>query len=226
MRPEEEIAELRENDSLRNRFIQENEGFILSSASKAAGKFIDRSSDEFSTALIAFNEAIERYSPEKGGFNAFAKVVIKSRIIDEKRKIHMNTIPFSQLQSEDEDGNTSEFDPIGAKDAVTEQQLEMALLKEELEAYDISFFELPKFTPKSKKTKRETYKIVKYISENKALKKSLELTGNIPVSAVITGIGASRKLMERHRKYIIAAVVILCGDYPLAAGYIRKLEEV
>lgn len=226
MRAEEKIAGIRENDILRNEFIKENERFILSSASKAEGRFIDRSSDEFSTALIAFNEAIDRYSPDKGGFNAFAKVVIKSRIIDEKRKKHIAAVPFSQLQSEDGDGNTIEFEPIGAEDAVSESQLEMALLKEELLKYDISFFDLPRFTPKSKKTKTETYKVIEYISNNEDLRKSLEITGNIQVNAVIGGIGASRKLMERHRKYIITAVIIICGDYPLAAGYIRKPREV
>ena len=226
MRPEIRIAELRKNVSLRNEFIKEYTGFILSSASKAAGRYISREDDEYSTALIAFNEAIDRYEKDRGSFLSFAAVVIRSRIIDEARKRHMETVPFSELDSEDEDGQVQSFDPVGAPDVVSEAQLELALLKEKLLSYDISFFELPKFTPKSRKTKRETFKVIECISESEELRNSLAETGKIPVGAVIERVGASRKLMERHRKYIIAAVIILSGDYPTAAEYIKNAKGV
>ena len=35
----------------------------------------------------------------------------------------------------------------------------------------------------------------------------------------------SRKTIERHRKYIIAAVIILTGDYPILAEYMKYMKE-
>lgn len=226
MRPEERFEKIKKNNVLRNKFIKENDSFILSSAAKVSGKYVDRSCEEYSIALIAFNEAIERYSIDRGNFFAFAKVVIKSRLTDEQRRQRMSAVPFSQLQSEDEYGNIGDFEPIGAEDVISDGALEMMVLKEELEQYNISFFDLPKATPKSRKTKRETYRIVDCIIHDEELLLSVKTTGNVPASALVSKLSVSRKLMERHRKYIIAATIILSGEYPLAASYINGMKEV
>jgi RNA polymerase sigma factor len=34
-----------------------------------------------------------------------------------------------------------------------------------------------------------------------------------------------RKILERHRKYIIAAIEILSGEYPYLADYLRYIRE-
>ena len=226
MRPEEKIGVLRNNDALRSDFIKEYTGFILSSASKTVGRYVSVEDDEYAVALIAFNEAIDRFDGSRGGFLSLAKTIIKSRLIDEARKQGAASVPFSSLEAEDEDGCRLAFEPVGAEDVVTEAQLEIAILKNELEAYDISFFDLPKHNPKSKKTKRECFRVIKYIVSNSLLKSSVLETGNIPVRSVVEQTGAGRKLLERHRKYIIASVVILSGDYPIVSGYIKNAEEV
>ncbi len=51
------------------------------------GRYVCTDNDEeFSIALIAFNEAIEKYNEDRGNFWAFAKLVIESRLKNNLRK--------------------------------------------------------------------------------------------------------------------------------------------
>jgi RNA polymerase sigma factor len=47
----------------------------------------------------------------------------------------------------------------------------------------------------------------------------------LPVNVVEKNAKVPRKILERHRKYIIAAVEILSGDFPYLAEYIRFIRE-
>jgi len=75
------------NHQLREEFISEYKPFILKVTSNATGKYIDtRNSDEFSIALSAFNEAIDKFDIEKGyNFFLFSEQVIRRRLIDYSR---------------------------------------------------------------------------------------------------------------------------------------------
>lgn len=75
----------RNNERLRENFIKDNEQTILRIASRVSGKFITRSDDEWSVALLAFNKAIDIYSEQKGDFLAYARLLIKRDLIDHYR---------------------------------------------------------------------------------------------------------------------------------------------
>lgn len=77
-----DVVAAKDNETLRNNFISVNNNFILGTACKAAGHFVTESDDEYSVALIAFNEAIDSYDEEKGNFHSFAALVIRRRIYD------------------------------------------------------------------------------------------------------------------------------------------------
>lgn len=226
MKTDERIVDIQADEKLRSDFIKEYTNFILSSARKAAGKYVDKGDDEFSIAMIAFDEAITRYSPDKGGFLTFAACVIHSRIIDDIRKNKTRAIPFSSLERTDRDGSSISFDAVGDIDVVTDTGLELHALKAELNKFDISFFELPKCSPKTNKTKREVFRVISFIVNNADALKIVKNEGIIPSGMLTRQMGAGKKLLERHRKYIIAAVIILDGDYPASAEYIRKIGEV
>jgi RNA polymerase sigma factor len=42
---------------------------------------------------------------------------------------------------------------------------------------------------------------------------------------LVSATGISRKILDRHRRYIIAAVEILSGDYPLLAEYMQFIKD-
>jgi len=74
----------------------------LKVTSNATGKYIDtRNSDEFSIALSAFNEAIDKFDIEKGyNFFLFSEQVIRRRLIDYSRSNKDDKeYPFSFLMT-------------------------------------------------------------------------------------------------------------------------------
>ena len=63
-------------------FITENQRFILICAAKAARRFVTKSDDEWSAALLAFHEAVGAYDAGKGSFRSFAALIIRRRVTD------------------------------------------------------------------------------------------------------------------------------------------------
>jgi len=44
----------------------------------------------------------------------------------------------------------------------------------------------------------------------------------IPVQQIMKQLLLSRKIAERHRKYIITAILVLSGDYQIIAEYFKN----
>lgn len=220
------ICEIRDNEQLRNAFIEKYKNFILSAASKVLGRYVGIEDDEYSLAMIAFNDAITKYDESKGDFYKFATLLIRNKLIDELRKQNPNVIPFSSLHSVGNDSEEEEFEAVGDSDVASDIAIELHTLKEELRKYNIAMFDIPQSSPKASKTKQMTYDILMYISKNAEAKKSILKNNEIPLKLLIDSFGVNRKFLERHRKYIITATIILNGDYPIIADYIKNLREV
>ena len=64
-----------------NELLERHKAFIIRIVSRMTGRYVYvEHDDEFSIALAAFAEAVERYEREKGDFLSFAKLVIQSRL--------------------------------------------------------------------------------------------------------------------------------------------------
>ena len=48
----------------------------------------------------------------------------------------------------------------------------------------------------------------------------LRKTGKLPVSELLKRFRASRKLIDRHRKFIVASILIKDGDYREISEYL------
>ncbi len=220
MNLEERAATAAKDKKLKNELIGEYRNFILSSASKTLKQVITDSDDEFMTAMIAFNEAIDSYDQSKGKFLSFASMIIRNRLIDELRRNSRNTAAtFSELENE----NGTPFD-IPSNDN-HDIKWEIEALTSELAEFGISFFELANVSPKSRKTKRLCFDAVRYIINNDELLKMVINKYNLPVKEISEGVPLNRKTLERHRKYIMAAVIIVTGDYPEISAYF-SIKEV
>lgn len=219
MNLEERAALAAKDKKLKNELIGEYRNFILSSASKTLKRVITDSDDGFMTAMIAFNEAIDSYDESKGKFLSFASMVIRNRLIDELRRNSRHTAAtFSELENE----NGAPFD-IPSNDN-RDIKWEIEALTAELAEFGISFFELANVSPKSRKTKRLCFDAVCYIINDDRLLKTVINKHILPVKEVSEGVPLNRKTLERHRKYIIAAVIIKTCDYPEISAYFNIKE--
>ncbi|MCR4617571.1 MAG: RNA polymerase subunit sigma [Lachnospiraceae bacterium] len=238
--------EARADKDLLNRFIGENKKFIISAAYKTLNRFVSESDDEYSIALIAFSEAIDSYDDSKGAFSSFASLIIKRRLIDyirsnekfsrevsvEPRAIDADSpgddeITSVQLEimkktaeSSMAEGRSREAEP-GTSPTVDEINAISEVLKE----YGIEFSDLAESSPHAEKTKKACAIVVCEIFKNKDLYEKMKKSHSLPVSDLKKLTGVKEKILERHRKYIIAASEILTGEYPIISEYLRFIKE-
>lgn len=72
---EDEVVLSQRDTAARERLIEQNMDFIRRCASRACGRFVDCHDDACSEAMIAFNDAISAYRPERGAFYPFAAAI-------------------------------------------------------------------------------------------------------------------------------------------------------
>lgn len=205
----------------REDLIAAHRGFIASCVLRAVpvrGEVTE--TDEYSVALLAFNEAVDRYDAARGAsFHGFARQVIRRRLVDHYRSArrHAPEVPCAELPPE------AEQPP--AELPADEVREEIERLAAALAAYGISFADLVHDTPKHQDSRRLAVGIARRILADPRLRTDLERKKRIPVKILLKQLMYSPKTVQRHRRYIIAACLILGGDYPLLQEYVRGVEE-
>lgn len=227
----------------RNRFIKESESFIRATTVKTIHRFVTEQDDEWSVALIAFNEAIENYQPDKGRFASFAEMVISRRLTDELRREYRQ---MSEIATAPGVLDGDSFDPEEGMSTDCETSLyvakqslqehasaqrqksvtdEIEAVRELLEGYGFSFFDLADCSPKADKTRQACAKLVAELLTDEALFRKMRESRSLPIGELVKRTGVKKKVAERHRRYIIAAAEILNGEYPLLAEYMSYIRK-
>lgn len=234
MQSSRQAVRAREDEPFLERFIEAHEGFILRTASRNAGHTITRSDDEYSVALVAFYEAVRSYDPQSGPFGAYASLVIGRRLADYYRSAHRFD-PEVSLAPQTFDGAVEEdAADAGVQLAVVEKMTEAheASAAEEIESaneqfakYGFSFYDLASCSPKTDKTRRGCAMAAASLGRSTVLCASLRRTHELPVRALAKESGVSARLIERHRNYIVAAALLLDGDYPVLSEYLGTVKK-
>ncbi|MCR5255603.1 MAG: RNA polymerase subunit sigma [Acetatifactor sp.] len=238
--------EARTDEERLNRFIGDNKNFIVSSSYKTLNRYVSERDDEYSVALMAFYEAINDYDESKGAFSSFAALIIKRRLIDYIRtngkylreisvepgaidaelpdednltSIHMEIIKKTSADSMDESSRR------GNSPGTNATVDEINAISKVLEEYGIEFTELADCSPHAEKTKKACGIVVAELFKNKELFAKMRNSHTLPVNDLKKITGVKGKILERHRKYIIAAAEILTGEYPLISEYLRFIKE-
>ena len=208
--------EAKENSQVLEDFIRSHEGFIIKSASRTAKRYISKSDDEWSVALSAFAEAVEKYDLDKGSFMAFAELLIRRRLIDWFRSFgrHQSEISMDEIEEE-----------VVITDDAGNIQLEIEEMGEVLKGYGFSFMDLPDHSPKAQKTKDACRKAILWVLDNPIIIGQLRDSKQLPIKIIENNTDVPRKILERHRKYIIAAIEIVYGDFPGLAEYVSYLRR-
>ena len=103
---------------------------------------------------------------------------------------------------------------------------EIESVGEILDGYGFSFMDLADASPKAQKTKISCAKVVAVILQDSAILEKLRSQKSLPIRDILAEINVPWKLLERHRRYIIAAAEILDGDFPLLAEYMDTIRKV
>lgn len=226
---ERALLAAKDTDSL-DRFLKEEQQHILRLTGKVLNKSITESDDEYSVALMAVAEAVKNYDGTRGDFWSYAAFVIKSRETDFYRKnkkageneITVSPEIFVGEADEDDPAITLQHDISQKTATYVDDALkdEIEALGEKLESYGISFFDLAECSPKAKKSRNACSLVLKAIFTPPPLIEELIKSKTLPIKKILERQKVSRKLIDRHRKYLISASLILAGDYPAIAEYI------
>lgn len=199
--------------------------FCLRVCSRVCGKYIEVNDEEASVARMAFLEAIESYDPEKGTVSFFFGQVIRSRIIDYKRKEKkQRAIPFSAFEdASDVEAIDDQFYDQIIDDLARKQEVEK--FQSLLSAFDITFQELRKVSPRQRRTREQAKRIACFISEDEEICDYLFLKKQIPIGRLENKWGVNRKIVDRYRKYIIAGVLINTYELSYLKTYVMPEER-
>ncbi|RBP92094.1 RNA polymerase sigma factor [Cytobacillus firmus] len=231
---EETVELIQQGDTaLNNELIESYKPFIAKTVSSVCKRYIHESDDEFSIGLIAFNEAIEKYSPDKGSsLISFSEVLIKRRVIDYIRKqSKFQNLSFNGGSNlEDDDTGSAIEDELSIEDfrKKTDEELrkeEILQFTQILQEFDLTFSDLIEQSPKHADARKNAMTVAKILVENDELKKILYDKKKLPIKQLESYVSLSRKTIERNRKYIIAISLILTGDYIFLKDYIKGVLE-
>lgn len=193
--------------------------FSLRVASRTCGVYIYSDDEEASIAKIALWEAVQKYEPDKGGILLYIGKVVRHRLIDYKRKQSTRRRFFSV-----------EFSPGIMESALTQQveeiideiarQQEIYRLSQDLQRFHISLSELPRISPRQEKTRKQALESAQHIARESELNDYFVSKKRLPINMLEKRFGMNRKLLDRYRKYIITAALILIGNYEYLKEYI------
>lgn len=224
------------NKDVREILIKKYTPFILRVSSTFCNRYLVMGEDdEASIGLLAFNEAIDKYSSNKGAkFLTFAEVVIKRRLTDfyrKESKFKNNVVPLTTFQDEEnqEQEFVNEFSEATKAYQIEQEALdkkhEILQYSKLLANFDITMTDLVKISPKHHDARCRAYQVAKLITENDEYVKYLWDKKALPLKKIEDKANVSRKTLERQRKYIIALVLILQGNFEHLNSYISSLGK-
>jgi RNA polymerase sigma factor len=222
------------NRNILNEIIEAYKPFIAKTVSSVCKRYIYETDDEFSIGLIAFNEAIEKYSSERGSsLLSFSEVLIKRRVIDYIRKQTKNqhiSMDLITEAHEDESAGTVIVNELSLEDY--KKKADEQLRKEEiihfqqlLKTFDLNFSDLVENSPKHTDARINAILVAKMLVENRELKEFLYEKKRLPIKQLEKMVDVSRKTIERNRKYIIAIALILSSDYVYMKDYLKGVLD-
>jgi len=233
---EETVLLIQQGDrDLLDNIIAAYKPFIAKTVSSVCRRYIYETDDEFSIGLIAFNEAIEKYSVERGSsLLSFSEVIIRRRVIDYIRKQtknqHISIDITNPLQEEESAGsvivNELSLDDYYKKNDEQLRKEEILQFQTLLKSYDLSFSDLVENSPKHADARKSAIMTAKLLVEDDELKKIFMEKKRLPIKQLEPMVDVSRKTIERNRKYIMAIALILSSDYVYMKDYIKGVLEI
>lgn len=201
----------------REKLIRAWQPFVRLVASGVCGRHLswDAADDELSIALIAFNEAIDRYESERGvEFAQFARLVITSRLRDyirrEARHRHLALVLVTSDGEEHSPGeygsSTTRYEAEQDAQALAEEIAELDAL---LRRFGFNFRSLARCSPRHRETRDRCVQVALELARDPQLLGELSVRRRLPLSELQRRTGVSRKVLETWRRYIVALTLIL-----------------
>jgi len=220
---------LKEDSEAREAFLAEYQTFIRHVASQACFHSLEwGKDDELSEALIAFDEAVDLFVPDKGvPFLAYARVLMKRRLIDYYRRHHLR-----QAISLDQEEIGRGVDIYLGLDEFREQEQDRERAEEiqqfarALASFKLTYKNLVEVSPKHRDSRDTLLRAARELAYDAELWPQVERNGKIPMQALAMKTQIHPKVLERGRKYILAVAILIANqhDYVYLREYVLTPE--
>ncbi|MDO4778282.1 MAG: sigma-70 family RNA polymerase sigma factor [Tissierellia bacterium] len=204
--------------------------FIRSETSKFLKRVSTDQDDEVSIAMIAFHEAIKSFNEGKGAFISYASMVIRSRLIDYARKEarHKNNVSFSEPVESGEDISLEDRisdDKDHYEDSINLNQTKKEIfeLTEVMQEYGVSLIDATENTPKQERTLEACRSVIQYAIDHIEILQEIERTKKLPIKKLVDNTDISKKTIERHRKYILAMMIIQTNGFEIIRSHMSQV---
>lgn len=225
------VAESKTNTQAANEFIKAHMPFIKSETSHFINRApIEGQDDELSIAMIAFHEAITVYSEDRGSFLSFASLMIKNRLIDHwrKNKRHGKTVSIEKPLYDDEGSTISDTLTDGEnphdnhiiRKATRDEIIE---LTQQLKDFGVSLTDVAENSPKQKRTVDACKQAIAYAKSDPTIMSTFLRTRKLPLTKIVRGAKVDKKTIERHRKYLVALLLIYSNGYEIIRGHLSQV---
>lgn len=214
----------------RNQLLEEHQLFIYKTARNICRRQLNWGQDEeLSIALLAFNEAIDSFNFNyQIPFLAYARLVIKSRLIDFFRREARERANFLTYHYSFEDPlllgeEKRAWEKFADEIATQEREEELRQYEEELKSFGLSFEDLARTSPKHRDSRSLLLQAAKTLAENEEMFQHLQNYKRIPLQALSKVAKISRKTLEKHRAYIIGVTLIFhkSDEYIYLSSYLK-----
>ena len=156
-------------------------------------------------------------------------MLIRSRIIDYQRKEarHQGQVSLYAENNEDDrtilDGMADGRDHFQESANLEATRQEIEELAAAMKRFGVSFSDVADNSPRQERTLAACASAIRFAAGNQQLLDEVLKTGKLPLGKLVQGSGAERKTLERHRKYILAMLLIQTNGYEIIRGHLRHV---
>ena len=101
---------------------------------------------------------------------------------------------------------------------------EIAELSRQLAGFGLSLGDIADNCPRQARTLTACQRALRYAKEDPAIIPELLRTHRLPMAKLAAGSGVERKTLERHRRYLMALLLIYSNGYEIIRGHLAQLR--
>lgn len=221
------LQAIRTDPSVRQQIIERYTPLVIKVASGLTGRYVQVGRDEeISIGLLALNEAIDKFDPNRGAsFISFANLVISNRLKDYLRKQKGRELPSSAVHDQLTPLDSRQaWQDFREREIQENRRIEVMQFAKQLNSFKINLQQLAATTPKHRQARQRAMQAARLIASSSDLSMHVLEKKELPLKDMEGMLPVSRKTLERQRKYIIGLFILLTGDYQYLAEYLPKEE--
>lgn len=232
----EQIAEAKTDKNRMGSLVSAYMPFIKKCVSLVFFKNEERS-EYVAEAMLGFLQSVNTYRRESGAFIPYSQTVIRNRLLNaaaKEARVQKFSLPLFSKKPSPDDDSASEHSRGEIEVAQRAYELtverenlrhEIAEINAEFSAWDFDITDLVRYRPKQERSRLVCQKIAGAALADSALLAEMKETRKLPVKKLAALSGEAEKAVEKYRRYIIALILIMSGEYPYIQTFLPGLKE-